>query len=301
MERFDDIITGKELIVRKKVARFIEKIFQYQKYIFKHDDFKKIVYLEGKYTNEIEEKIKNFYDAFVYLLSNNKSPFSSSVVKKFFYILYCVEPSYDMVLRLTQSLFDFSDLPSFEKAVAFHLKAYEDMPEIDVKDRLIISLMFYNYCLVKGDLPMVVFVAKQLNDYEKIKESSDIKEMTSFLMNHMKDSKFQEKKYYENLRVLNYSDLYKIFTEDEKLLNKYGIKHLYVFGSFAKSNERIDSDIDLLANIDDNMSIIDKQKNIEILSDLYYKKLNRFVDIMEISNYLNDYVIKEMADSIKIF
>ena len=44
MEEFCHITIGDELIVRKKVARFIEKYFRFLGHDFRHDLFKQIVY-----------------------------------------------------------------------------------------------------------------------------------------------------------------------------------------------------------------------------------------------------------------
>ena len=38
-----------------------------------------------------------------------------------------------------------------------------------------------------------------------------------------------------------------------------------------------------------------------ILSDMFYKKTKHFVDFMEISDYLNDTIIKELNDVNKLF
>ena len=71
---YKEMTSGKELIVRKKVASFIEKTFRYFKYDFRHDVFKGIVYSELECNTPLEEKLKNYFDAYVYLLSNHKSP-----------------------------------------------------------------------------------------------------------------------------------------------------------------------------------------------------------------------------------
>lgn len=301
MKKSNSFVLGKELIVRKRNFRFIEKIFQYQGYVFRHDNVKKIVYAELPFVLDIEEKIKRFYDAYVFLLSNNKSPFCSTIIKIFFYIIYCREPEYDMVMRLTHLFFETSSLPPFERSVVFHMKAFDEMPEIESKDRLLIALILYNYCLVKGNLPTVVFVNKQLEEYEKIKELDNIDKMNEFLLNHMMNSKYQDRKYYQNLVELHYSDLYEVFKGDERMLIEYGIKHLYVFGSFAKSDERIDSDIDLLVLMNYNLTVADKKNNIEIIKNMYYRKFHRFIDITEISEYIDDHTIKELDEAIKVF
>ena len=63
---------GKELLVRKRIALFLEKILRFLGYDFRHDIYKGITYFEMATETEFEEKIKNLYDGFIYLLHNNK-------------------------------------------------------------------------------------------------------------------------------------------------------------------------------------------------------------------------------------
>ena len=66
------ITLGKEMIVRKKVAALIEKSFRYFNYDFRHDIFKQIIYGEIEFSTPLEEKLKSFYDGYMYLLNNYK-------------------------------------------------------------------------------------------------------------------------------------------------------------------------------------------------------------------------------------
>lgn len=107
--------------------------------------------------------------------------------------------------------------------------------------------------------------------------------------------KVQDKSYYENLKELSLKDIYKVFKEDEKHIKpNYAIKHLSVFGSFAKEINRIDSDIDLLAKISLDLTSEEKRKKIDELKKHYMNKFCRFIDISEISEYLDDEFIKKI-------
>ena len=77
----------KELFVRKKIASFIEKIIRYFGNDVRHDIFKAVVYGEIGAATKSEEILKNYYDAYMYLLSNCKMVLSQDLLRKFFYIL----------------------------------------------------------------------------------------------------------------------------------------------------------------------------------------------------------------------
>ncbi|MDE5566407.1 MAG: hypothetical protein K2I77_05420, partial [Anaeroplasmataceae bacterium] len=61
MEEVYELVSDKRLIVRKKMANFLEKAFRNYGYEFSHDAFKRVIYGEEEYQTKIEEKIKNFY------------------------------------------------------------------------------------------------------------------------------------------------------------------------------------------------------------------------------------------------
>ena len=98
-----------ELIVRKKVSAFVEKQFRYFNYFFDHDEYKKVTYGEKEFRNPLEEKLKNYYDAYMYLLTNAKNPLSKSIL-----LLCTVASSTLMLLRLSLALLGVS-LPKIRK------------------------------------------------------------------------------------------------------------------------------------------------------------------------------------------
>ena len=65
----EKITYNKELLVRKKMASFIEKLLLFLDYYFRNDIFKKIIYSQIAVKTPLEEWIKNSYDAFCYLLN----------------------------------------------------------------------------------------------------------------------------------------------------------------------------------------------------------------------------------------
>ena len=84
-------------------------------------------------------------------------------------------------------------------------------------------------------------------------------------------------------------------------MNNYGIRHAYIYGSFAKGNERIDSDIDIIFVFSCDLTYQEKLSIINILSEHYFKTFNRYVDIHESGTYVNDSLIKEISKYTKIF
>jgi len=77
-----------------------------------------------------------------------------------------------------------------------------------------------------------------------------------------------------------------------KLASKYGVKNLRVFGSVARGEATNKSDLDLLADIDDDRSLLDVVGLEQDLEEL----LGRKVDLLTeggVSPYLKDRIYKE--------
>lgn len=79
------------------------------------------------------------------------------------------------------------------------------------------------------------------------------------------------------------------------------IKHLSVFGSFAKGMNRLDSDIDLLVCFSGDLTSEEKNKKVGELKQLCTMAFNRFTDLSEVSDYLNDDFIKNLPYVKKYF
>lgn len=81
------------------------------------------------------------------------------------------------------------------------------------------------------------------------------------------------------------------------ILNKYSINEIYLFGSYARGEAKESSDIDIYCNKGNVKTFIDQG----LLEDELEKALNKKVDIVFDSSYIDDYFkMKIMEDMIKL-
>lgn len=81
------------------------------------------------------------------------------------------------------------------------------------------------------------------------------------------------------------------------ILNKYGITEIYLFGSYARGEAKESSDIDIYCNKENVKTFIDQG----LLEDELEKALNKKVDIVFDSSYIDDYFkMKIIKDMIKL-
>lgn len=296
---------NKELYVRKVLVSFIEDVFNFLGYNLEHDRIKKVLYAEDSFKSIDEENIKRVYDAYIYLVFNAKNPLTNRILNTFFYIYFGKEIDTNISLRIASKFFDFIDKPIIESATDFHICVFNEIEFINEEDKLIISLIFFNYFLIKNNIPTIRMMVSDLESYlEKKKEYEKGNKISlyQFFFELIDKAKVQDKSYYQNLKELTLQDIYKTLKEDEEFIKKnYSIKHLSVFGSFAKQINRIDSDIDLLASFSLDLTSNEKKEIVVQFKNHYFNKFSRFIDVSEISEYLDDEFIKRIPYVKKIF
>mgnify|MGYP002565263398 CR=1 FL=1 len=292
------------LVVRKHVSSFIEKILRCLGHDFRHDVFKSVVYDEKPYITPEEEKWKSYYDSFMYLMLNRHSPFTTSLVKRFMYLILNKELDDSLLLKITSKAFYLDNEFSIEALTRFYMESYECLNILSEQDCFIISFMLLNYFLVRHNIPCIKLIRSDFEEYVKLRDyalSDDKIPLCNFLKKIILKSKFQLIEFNNELKPISVDEIKKMFMGDkEDLKNKYKIENIYLFGSFSKNNERVDSDIDLLIKFEEGNSFEEKHKIINYLDKYYTDKLKRYIDFGEISDMLTDDFILENKRLLKI-
>ncbi len=171
------------------------------------------------------------------------------------------------------------------------------MNELKEEDRLLISLMIFNFILVRHQIPCIQIFRKDFQMYEQAREmffAGNKTPMLEFTLNLLKNNPDMEKSYYKNLIPVTLSDIISFVEErKEEFKTKYQIKGLWIHGSIAKRIERIDSDIDFFIEMSLDLLAEEKLALINDLKQVFFDKFKRMVDLHEIVEYLDDDIIKE--------
>ena len=144
------------------------------------------------------------------------------------------------------------------------------------------------------------------------------KYISNFNKNNYKMYQFRVKK--SDINIINYLDnienrnsyILSLITTDisssiytikeikniiKPILNKYGINNIYLFGSYARGEAKDSSDIDIYCDKGNIRTFIDQG----LLEDELEEALNKKVDIIFDSSYIDEYFKKQiMEDMIKL-
>ena len=77
-----------EILVRKQNVKFIYNLFKKLNIPIEHEHFKQIVYDEIMCKSTLDKYMKNVYSAYTYLLLNMKTMFDSTLISKYYYIIF---------------------------------------------------------------------------------------------------------------------------------------------------------------------------------------------------------------------
>ena len=285
-----------ELVLRKTTTQFIEKIFDFYDMHVNHDIFKKLVSNELATTNKLEFKIKRYYETYIFLLNNSKEDLNRELFNSFYYLLKQETPNESITNKIVTEYFYINDCSAIEKAIKLHNIIKQCLVFSDDLDKTIIPLMFINYELVKNNIPSIRFNQKDLEKYITLNKSE---EYFIFLYDIITNYRHYPKNYFKEISL---EDIYTTLKNDELLLKeKYNVKHLLIHGSFAKNDQKNDSDIDLLICFNDGQSFDTKTRYIDEIKIYYTNLFKRFVDIEEVSYFICDEVINKIKRIVKVF
>lgn len=294
-----------ELIVRKRKSTFLERLLQYLGYDFSHDRYKSIIYAEASTETKQEETIKNYYDAYTYLLSNHQNVFTTEVLRRFLYIIEGKDIDESVSIRICNLFCYTADIPSLERAIRFHALAYMQLPEFEEEVRYLISLMLFNFAIVKSGIPSISMTRNQyilhksaLDEYK----NGNVIPLFELMNSAVKNAKVQKKSYYKNLLDLSTEEVCnKILDDYDMLTTQHKVESISLYGSFSKNKQRLDSDIDIMIVFQKFLPEDEKQKSIDYLSQHYFDIFHRYIDICEVSRYLSDNMLKETNKHKKVF
>lgn len=294
-----------ELLVSKANIGFIEKMLDFYDNDLDHDSILEVIHSKRYPRNVREKKVKNYHDAYNYLLNNHMNNFNNEVLRRFFFLIKGKEYDNDIIDKIKFFYVKPSKKPLLEKSISLHLYVYELLSSESEEFRTMVSLMIFNQRLCSLNISPFRLQRVTLEEYIDVRNgylsSGDEIPMIEFFLEQIINNKPQPKSYYKNVKTLHLSEIFGVLNSEKAFLNNLGITSLSIYGSFAKGTQRIDSDIDLLVNIVEDLSFEERKVNIETIKIYLFSKFNRYVDIQEVSEFVVEFMIPTVKFAIKIF
>ena len=210
-----------EILVRKQNVKFIYNLFKKLNIPIEHEHFKQIVYDEIMCKSTLDKYMKNVYSAYTYLLLNMKTMFDSTLISKYYYIMFKKEIDDELALKVVTAFYKPYNNDNIERSISFLHQLLYLFRELKEEEKYIISLSLFNYSLIYHGY-------KELTDI-------DLKEYTKEeLILKLEKENRQEKSYYKELTDLSKKEIIQVLKKDEEYLRKNNIETLILFGSFTR-------------------------------------------------------------------
>ncbi len=107
--------------------------------------------------------------------------------------------------------------------------------------------------------------------------------------------------YIEDLKPITLVDIKAVIKKAEKFIKEEcHIKEVYLYGSFARKIERLESDIDLAVIFEEDMSFKEKEEKYNTLKEYLFDKFKRFVDVLEIFESSEKHMTNTLGTHIRL-
>ena len=247
-----------------------------------HERYKLIALDKYKALSQAEVEVKNIKDSFLYTMSNCRQVFSQDLISKSYYLLTGEIIDINISNNIVMEFFKNYNCDCLTLAAIIHLYILNNVHLKAVEYAFIIT----NYVLKHKGCSIVIPKSKysMMNKKELI---------LYFLDNKEGDVKANH---------INQEYVLKEIAKDKCLLTgAYSVENMYLYGSFVKGTNTEYSDIDLLVVFKEHLECYKKNRNINILINIYSERFNANVDVINFTDILEGHDMCELENTIKIF
>ena len=272
---------------------YIYRVFQED---FDYQDYKMQAYGNKSIKTKKEQRRKDSYDAYIYLLENRKRELSEGFLNKFIYILFNKEDQ-ELANKIKKTYY-FPSECLIKKLVEMH-KMIMEIRNYNDEEKYILAILINQYIKFKEEERVISMNLNEMKELYKTKKEE--KELESLYLKMIHNQE-KEEFYIPNIKETTTKEVIQTIKSQERVIReRYGIKKISLFGSFSKGNYRIDSDIDLLVSFEDWLTYKEKKENTKKMKEYLLGLLNRRIDILEYSYNAEEEILQEINEIIKIY
>lgn len=276
----------------KNVLLFAKNLCKMINLDIDYDECKNIMLgYKSSITNN-EKKAKNIYDSLNYLLAQKENNIDDSIIKKWYFILYEKQINTILTFKIINSIYNINNETIIEN-IENTIKEIKEFSNDDV-----ICLQWVYYLLYKNGYTTLLLNKNEVFSFQnELNKDNKISKETIFKL-----ILTQQVIYEPNNRKITKQEIIKEILINKNIFKDYlKISHISLFGSFSKDEDTLESDIDLLVSFEDVSSYSQKKNRVALLKDVLEKSLGRQIDVLEISNNIDQNTFYAIKTAIKIY
>lgn len=281
-----------EMVKVKHFYRFIEFTSKLLNVGLSHERFKLLVLDDFKAESKEEFNVKNFADAYLYLTNNINQSLTTKILKNAYFLLTGITFKEEVLNKILEIYYQNYDESSHYLAALVHFAVLDSVNERKIE----FAFMLSNLIMYKKKRNPFIPYKFCYDDYFKAIKERDLNK----LMYVFASIEASFKSLLEN-KELTFDEIVCVIKDEAMILkNKYNVKKLYLYGSFAKGKTFVTSDLDMLIIYDKSLMAFERLKKGEELKKYLTEMLKIHVDLIDFSHALEELDICEMENMITL-
>lgn len=276
----------------KNYYRFIEFTSKLLEVDLPHERFKLLILDNFKAESITESKVKSFAEAYLYLINNTNQSLTTTIIKKTYYLLTNRILDEEKCKAILEEFYKHYDETSHYLAALIHFKVLDNVEERKIE----FAFMMSNLIMLKKKRNPFIPYEFMFDAYFKAIENKNINK----LMYIYAEIEVNSKPKNNSIELTQDKIIEEIKQYKAILKNKYYVKKLYLYGSYAKQKISQSSDIDLLIIFDEELLNFERCKNIEELNKFLSIKFQVTVDLLDFTHAMDNLDINEMENVITL-
>ena len=285
------MLVSKEIDI-KLYYRFVEFTSRLVGFSLPHERFKRIILDDFKAESREEKEVKQFANAYLYILNNLNQSVTKEVLQESYYLLTheCLDE--EISRQILETYYMHYDENSHYVAMLVHFKILQLVKVRNIEFAFMISNLIM---LKKERYPLIPYEYM----YEVYKQTIENKNKDK-LMVIFSQIEAITKPHENHSNISKEEIIVRIKENKQYLIKEFYLSKLYLYGSYAKERVTTQSDLDLLVIFDKEMLPLEKGMVIKNLTEYLENKINIHLDILDFSHALNNLDISEMENIITI-
>ena len=285
------MLVSKEIDI-KLYYRFVEFTSRLVGFSLPHERFKRIILDDFKAESREEKEVKQFANAYLYILNNLNQSVTKEVLQESYYLLTHECLDVELSRQILETFYMHFDENSHYVAMMVHLKILE----LIKKRKIEFAFMISNLIMLKKErYPLIPYEYM----YEVYKQTIENKNKDK-LMVIFSQIEAITKPHENHSNISKEEIMVKINENKQYLIKEFYLSKLYLYGSYAKERVTTQSDLDLLVIFDKEMLPLEKGMIIKKLCDFLENKIKIHIDILDFSHALENLDISEMENIITL-
>lgn len=246
---------------------------------------------EIKCLTEEEFYLKRLVNTFNHLMNNVNQTLNGDIVNQLYFLLTNQLLDEKILKELVCVYYENYDNSAHYIASILHLFIIHNIKQESIEFAFLIS----NYVMVKKNKGILIPYEYVHLYYQRAIDTNQLSDLIRvfFDIEYVKDNSLPCQ--YSRNEIIEM-----IKSIKDELMNTYGVKRLYLFGSYAKGTNHQNSDVDFLVILNEELLNTERLEKIESLKDDLKKRLACGIDILDFTFALDTLGENEMEHIITL-